>query len=180
MCIMSKNIENLYKLLAKRRAILYNLSMKILVVSDSHGNVGTILTAIDREKPDVLIHLGDGLADLEDIKFAGQMYAVRGNCDLNGRIGNIGKVEYDKRVILYTHGHLFDCKKDPEKLVKYAFEQGADIVLFGHTHKPEYFTRNGVVFVNPGSIKDRQTGTYATIEFTETGKMPTINHHRLV
>ena len=75
--------------------------MKILVVSDSHGSVGTILTAIDREKPDVLIHLGDGLNDLQDIKFSGQIYGARGNCDLNGRVRTMGKVEYDKKIILY-------------------------------------------------------------------------------
>ena len=167
------------KLVAKFKKFYYTLSMKILVISDSHGNVGTILTAIDREKPDVIIHLGDGLNDLADIKFDGQIYAARGNCDLNGRIKNIGKVEYNKKIILYTHGHLFDVKKDFEKIVRYAFEQGADIVLFGHTHKPEYFTRNNIIFVNPGTIKDRNSGTYATIEF-DNGSTPIIKHQRLV
>lgn len=33
--------------------------MKILIVSDSHGNNGPLRTAILKEKPDMLIHLGD-------------------------------------------------------------------------------------------------------------------------
>ncbi len=151
--------------------------MKILVVSDSHGNVGTILTALDREKPDVLIHLGDGLNDLADIKFEGQIFAVRGNCDLNGKVKPMAKVEYDKNIILYLHGNEFDLRKNYEKLVDFAYIQGANIVLFGHTHKPDYFTRKGIIFVNPGAIKDREHGTYATIEFKD-GK-PIIKHHRI-
>lgn len=152
--------------------------MKILVVSDSHGNVGTILTAIDREKPDVLMHLGDGLNDLADIKFNGQIYGARGNCDLNRRVKPMGKVEYDKQIILYMHGNEFDLHKNYEKLIGFAKMQGANIVLFGHTHKAEYFTRDGIVFLNPGSIQSRQDGTYATIVFEEN-KKPKFNHHKI-
>ena len=154
--------------------------MKILVVSDSHGNIGNILTAIDREQPDVLIHLGDGLPDLADIKFSGQIYAARGNCDLNGKIKTMGKVEHNKKIILYLHGHEFDVSKGYEKLVNFATAQGADIVLFGHTHRPDYFTRNGIVFVNPGAMKDRQSGTYATIQFVKDVAEPIIKHHKIV
>jgi uncharacterized protein len=151
--------------------------MKILVIADTHGNVGNILTALDREKPDVLIHLGDGLSDLADIKFIGQIFAVRGNNDTNGKIKTIAKVEYAKKVMLLTHGNEFDVKKNYEKLIQFAFTQGADIVLFGHTHKPDYFTRNGTIFVNPGALKDRETGTYVTIEFGSND--PKITHHRI-
>ncbi|MBQ7977714.1 MAG: metallophosphoesterase [Clostridia bacterium] len=152
--------------------------MKILVISDSHGSVGPILTAIDREKPDVLIHLGDGLNDLADIKFDGKLFAARGNCDLNGRVKTMGKVEYNKQIILYMHGNEFDVQKNYEKMISFAKIQGADIVLFGHTHKEDYFTRDGIVFLNPGAIKDRQTGTYATITFKDNEK-PTFKHHKL-
>lgn len=151
--------------------------MKILVIADTHGNVGNILTALDREKPDVLIHLGDGLSDLADIKFTGQIFAVRGNNDTNGKIKTIAKVEYAKKIMLLTHGNEFDVKKNYEKLIQFSYNQGADIVLFGHTHKQDYFTRNGMIFVNPGALKDRETGTYATIEFGE-GE-PQITHHRI-
>lgn len=152
--------------------------MKILVISDSHGNVGTILTAIDREKPDVLIHLGDGLKDLADIKFAGQIYGVRGNCDLKAKVGTKGKLEHNKQIILYLHGHEFDVHDNYEKLIDFAKIQGADIVLFGHTHKADYFTRDGIVFLNPGAINNRTDGTYATIIF-ENGKKTKFEHHKI-
>ncbi len=140
--------------------------MKILVVSDSHGSVGPILTAIDREKPDVIIHLGDGINDLKDLNFQGQIYAVRGNNDMNGKLKTMAKVSHGKTIILYMHGHEQDLNQGYGKLVDFSTQQGANIVLFGHTHKPDYFERNGIKFVNPGAMKERSTATYATITFT--------------
>jgi predicted phosphodiesterase len=32
---------------------------KILVLSDSHGNVNNMVTAVSRLQPDIIIHLGD-------------------------------------------------------------------------------------------------------------------------
>ena len=153
--------------------------MKILVISDTHGSVGPILTAIDREKPDVLIHLGDGINDLRDINFSGQIYAVRGNNDLNGKLKSMAKVSYGKLIIMYLHGHEFDVNQGYSKLVAFANQQGADIVLFGHTHKADYFERDGVKFVNPGSMRDRSTATYATITLSDKGE-PVIAHHKLM
>ncbi len=153
--------------------------MKILVISDSHGNVGPILTAIDREKPDVLLHLGDGVDDLRSVNFSGQIYAVRGNNDFKTKLKTVGKVSYGKTIILYLHGHEYDVSNNYAKLVNFATQQGADIVLFGHTHKPDYFERNGIIFANPGAIKDRETATYLTIDLEE-GKTPVLTHHKLM
>ena len=33
--------------------------MKLLVMSDSHGNVANMLQAVQRENPDRILHLGD-------------------------------------------------------------------------------------------------------------------------
>ena len=32
---------------------------KVLVLSDSHGNVGNMIRAVKREEPDMILHLGD-------------------------------------------------------------------------------------------------------------------------
>ena len=61
--------------------------MLIAVISDSHGN----RISIDKVKKrissaDVLLFLGDGEEDLREItgEFKGEVYAVRGNCDMRG------------------------------------------------------------------------------------------------
>ena len=58
--------------------------MKILVFSDSHGNTDHMLTAVEREKPDRIFHLGDGWDDAQTLH---RMFPdipleqVPGNCD---------------------------------------------------------------------------------------------------
>ena len=41
--------------------------MKYLVLSDSHGNVDNMVRAVEREKPDGIIHLGDCWRDAEEL-----------------------------------------------------------------------------------------------------------------
>ena len=40
---------------------------KICVFSDSHGNSENMIQAIEMEKPDIVIHLGDGAGDMSDV-----------------------------------------------------------------------------------------------------------------
>lgn len=40
---------------------------RILVLSDSHGNVNNMVTAVGRLHPDMIIHLGDCWADAEPL-----------------------------------------------------------------------------------------------------------------
>lgn len=57
---------------------------RILVLSDSHGNVNNMVTAVGRLHPDMIIHLGDCWADAEQLhrKFPMTvMEQVPGNCD---------------------------------------------------------------------------------------------------
>ena len=57
--------------------------MKILVLSDTHHNIRLMNTIIDKEKPDMLIHLGDCLDDMENnpLIYALPCNSVPGNCD---------------------------------------------------------------------------------------------------
>jgi len=38
--------------------------MKILIFSDSHGDVETMVQVIEKENPETIVHLGDDKADL--------------------------------------------------------------------------------------------------------------------
>jgi len=151
--------------------------MKILVVSDSQGSIGSILTALDREKPDVLIHLGNGIKDLADVKFDGQIYASLGKTDFNLKIPKAGKVSHNNCEILYTYGQDLDIVNGYDKLYEFALTQGADVVLFGQTEHVELFEHEGIIFANPGDIRDPKTGSYLTITFQ--GKKPIIEHFKL-
>ena len=58
--------------------------MLVAVVSDSHNNSEAVdLAKKAISKCDVLLFLGDGEGDLENLTegFKGQVYAVCGNCD---------------------------------------------------------------------------------------------------
>ena len=55
-----------------------------------------------------------------------------------------------------------------------AEERKLDIVMFGHTHRPCYEVKGGIVVLNPGSLSyPRQEGrkpSYMIMELDETGK----------
>ena len=69
--------------------------MRILVVSDSHGNDGNLRRAIlAQPKAEVVIHLGDGEEELLRAKrsFPEKMFlAVRGNCDWGSALPPVGE-----------------------------------------------------------------------------------------
>ena len=49
--------------------------MKILLISDSHGHYSDIQRAVDLENPEHIFYMGDGVEDLEKIKFNGKIDA---------------------------------------------------------------------------------------------------------
>ena len=85
---------------------------RILVLSDSHGNVNNMVTAVSRLHPDMIIHLGDCWADAEQLhrKFPMTvMEQVPGNCDCRQEVQErILLIEGKK--ILICHGHTFNVK----------------------------------------------------------------------
>ncbi len=155
--------------------------MNIAVVSDSHGNVRN-LSELFRlqemlprsERPEVLLHLGDGLRDLERAAIPSDVtvISVRGNCDgfdsfdtLFERIPCFGGYK-----MLMVHGHNLFVKSGLSRAVAYAAQKDVDILLYGHTHKPfaqmlaEGETVRGKVLqkplyiFNPGSLMEKSFG----------------------
>ena len=114
--------------------------MKVLIVSDTHGREQNLAEALEQTGPiDQLIHLGDVEGGAEHIReLAGDAPAaiIAGNndffCDLpNERIFTIGGHR-----IFMTHGHGYFVHSGTLYLKREARKKGADIVMFGHTHKP--------------------------------------------
>ena len=144
--------------------------VKILVFADSHGSHTEMINIIDREKKvDLILHAGDFAIDLDAVlrktgSKAG-FYRVRGNCDF-GATPKDAFFEVEGINILMTHGNEFGVKKNANKLDRWAREKGADIVIFGHTHRPYLKNVGDLYILNPGSVGDaRGLGeSYAVIK----------------
>lgn len=148
--------------------------MRILVVSDSHGDRRSLRDAVlAQPQASAVIHLGDGMREAQDIadEFVDlPFYMVRGNCDWSSvldaptsRLERLG----GKRVFC-THGHLYDVKYDPIRAVLAAREQQADVLLFGHTHVPFTDYQDGLHIMNPGSL----SRSYGLLDITPQGILP--------
>lgn len=144
--------------------------MKIVVVSDSHNNESAVQKVKEYVKDaDVLLFLGDGEEDLEDIteNFKGQLYAVRGNCDFSREIPEERLLVIEDKRIFMCHGHRYNVKYDYNNIYYRGREVEADIVLFGHSHKPMIENNNGMILMNPGSISHGPALTKRSIGIIE-------------
>ena len=143
--------------------------MTILVLSDSHGNVGNMIRAVEQVQPDRVLHLGDCQRDLTALEGefpALPMEGVPGNCDYGScdqpeRLIELGGVR-----ILMLHGHTRGVKSDAMRAVWAARECGAQVLLFGHTHRPLVDNDGSLLVLNPGAAGDplRPTCGILTIE----------------
>ena len=151
--------------------------MKLIVLSDSHGARDRIDKVISLSKDyDAILFLGDGLADLYGGGYGG-VISVRGNCDLSWIWGDGERapaeqmMTFDGFRFLMAHGHTLSVKSGIESAMNHAYESGADVLLYGHTHVPDerYFPEGsefcGVVSdrpmyaFNPGSIGSPRDGS---------------------
>ena len=129
--------------------------MLIAVISDSHGNKDSINKIKKKiNNADVLLFLGDGENDLAEITndFTGEVFAVRGNCDITGKYPEEQILEIQGKKIFICHGHRYNVKYGYNSIYYRGKEIGADIVLFGHSHIPIIEEYDGIVLMNPGSI----------------------------
>lgn len=151
--------------------------MRILVVSDSHGDYLSIERVLKKEQNiDAFIFLGDGEEDYEIATRnigAATTLRVRGNNDWNTDIPlslamNVGGHKY-----LISHGHSFGLWNGYDRIIAAANQNGCQAALFGHTHCRHYSFENGVHLFNPGSIalpRDGQGRSYGIIT-EEKGKL---------
>jgi len=134
---------------------------KIVIVSDSHGNIEKLQSVIDIEYPfEFIIHCGDGINDLfhANIPEGVKVISVAGNVD-RYRYIDVEDVIFQEifgRMFMVTHGDRYDVRNGNSELLSEAREHNADIILFGHTHVQYIDEKNPVVF-NPGSLS---TGLY--------------------
>lgn len=154
--------------------------MKILVISDTHGDIDKAEKAIKMNHDiNLIIHLGDYFRDAQKLSsmFPGiPMEYIYGNSDFMIEDVPAEKVlECGGKKIFITHGHRYSVKWDYEKLYKKAEEMNVDLLLFGHTHIADIVDRKDYFLVNPGSISDPRDDSdesYAIIEIDEEKIQP--------
>lgn len=125
---------------------------KLLLISDNHGDSKVIKDILKKETFDISVHLGDSQLSESFMKKCFTHY-VQGNHDSYSPEQEIFEVEGNK--IIIGHGHYFFGMFDifnPEKgAARFAKDNDANIVIFGHSHKPCNKKIGNILCVNPGS-----------------------------
>lgn len=151
--------------------------MRILVISDTHGYLGNYREVLRIDGPfDMIMHLGDACHDEDEIReLAGERCTVafvRGNCDYFSKEPASRDFELGKYRIHMEHGQYLP---DSLQSISYKAESmGADILFFGHTHKPVMTVMGNVRIINPGSLsRPRQADgnpTYLIMNMDRNGE----------
>ena len=143
--------------------------MKILVVSDSHGNRESLMRAVSVTGPDLVLHLGDVAADCDIIRRNMPeipVRAVRGNCDGFSNEAAEDEFVVEGKRIFMAHGDRYGVKTGLSSFVTAAMYRNADIALFGHTHRKFSTEYEGLLILNPGSVGMGKK-TYAVLEIED-------------
>ena len=134
------------------------------VISDTHGLLRP--EALDALRgSDMIIHAGD-VGKPEVIDRLGEVaptHVVRGNIDKGSWAAALPMTE------LVTLGkHRLFVLHDISQLDVDPAAAGFAAVVFGHSHRPSIETRNGILFLNPGSAGPRRFKLPVTIARVKT------------
>ncbi|MBG91176.1 MAG: hypothetical protein CL521_05105 [Actinobacteria bacterium] len=158
-----------------------NEQKQIVMISDSHGNMANIdriLSIIQADPVDLLIHLGDDYQDARPIIEAKiPVIQVPGTWTkeyMDFRIDNRRFEDILGWRFFLTHtpeAHFNDRADDPEPSVVWQ-EGDFDLFCHGHTHRPEIIQDQSRVRLNPGHIKEEMDrgypATYTQINLSKT------------
>jgi putative phosphoesterase len=133
--------------------------MMLGLVSDTHGLLReSALRAL--QNTGRIIHAGD-VGDpkiLEALDKVAPVIAVRGNVDTAERATKLPPTTMVEIgvVRLYVLHNVKELKLN-------AIPSGVSIIVSGHSHKPGQATRNGVLYINPGSAGPRRFNLPTTV-----------------
>ena len=128
-----------------------------------------MVRAVRQQQPDAVFHLGDCERDTQRLEKEFPdlpLYRVCGNCD---------REPVNPEVLQCT---LDGVKYTLDALLNATYFAGADIVLFGHTHRALSETMQGLYVVNPGTAGVGAMCTYACIE-TRDGAIRSAGIHAI-
>lgn len=128
------------------------MELKIGIIADTHGLLRT--EALEFLKTcEAIVHAGDiGKEDiLKTLKTIAPVYAIRGNIDkwaMTRKMPDRDVVEIGGRFLYLIH-RIDDLDLDPAAA-------GFHAVIFGHSHRPESYEKDRVLYFNPGSAGPRR------------------------
>jgi len=133
--------------------------LKIGVISDTHGLLRP--EALDALRgSNRIVHAGDvgGPEILDQLREIAPVTAVRGNVDHGLWVRALPKTEVLEadRTAIYVIHILSELDIKPESA-------GFAAVIYGHSHIPKLETKNGVIFLNPGSAGPRRFNLPVTV-----------------
>jgi len=126
--------------------------MEIAVISDTHGllrpEVMKQLTSCEH-----IIHAGDiGSYDVvEQLQALAPLTIVRGNVDTADWAKGIPECDF-----FQLEETMIYCLHNQDYLDLDPVAAEVKLVISGHTHKPALFEKNGVMYLNPGSVGPRR------------------------
>ena len=134
--------------------------MKVVIISDIHGNYDDFNYVINNESFDKIVVLGDllgyGFFEDDEIlkvlqKIKNKLVLVQGNCDryidyekYDLYAHDVISLTMNNHVVTFTHGHIYSKGFLPD--------YHGDIFIQGHTHIPELTKERGIIYANPGSL----------------------------
>ena len=149
--------------------------MKILVVSDTHGDCSRVIDVyrkLMKESPvDVIVHCGDYAADAKELqaRLGAHVARVRGNCDGAFSDSDWSVLETEAGNFLITHGHMERVDSGMQNIYYKALENDCVGAFFGHTHRASYTEMDDLVLMNPGSLTRPRDGSGGTFGLVVTG-----------
>ena len=133
-----------------------NVASRVLgLISDTHGllrpDVHTALAGVE-----LILHAGDVGGDdiLDELELIAPVRAVYGNTDAPGqpRLADAIDLSIGGVSIHVSHGHEIGSPVAAKLLERYA----ADVVVFGHTHRPLIARAGDRLVLNPGAAGPRR------------------------
>lgn len=147
--------------------------MRLAVFSDSHGNTENMISAVETCRPGQMIFLGDGVRDAEKVSLRFPDIPTRilqGNCDpFSSPYEKSALIELCGVRIFAAHGHNHGVKYGLDSFCNSVYFSGAQLGLYGHTHRPLWQEFRGLQIMNPGSIGNRLRPTFGLVDL-ENGK----------
>lgn len=152
--------------------------MKLLILSDTHGYLDSARDVLQRigSKIDMVAHLGDH--DMDALALQKEFpnlpfHVVAGNNDYGTDTPSWKMIHMGGKSILLTHGNKQRVYWGMDTISYWAEEKGADVVLFGHTHRPFYDDGGRVMILNPGSISVPRNSmpSFGILTVEESGRM---------
>lgn len=145
--------------------------MRIGLISDTHGRLRN--EVFDRFRDvDRILHAGDiGPASLlVELEAVAPVTAVFGNTDrpdVRAEVDEVAELDLEGRSIVVVHGDQLGSPT-PERLS--AAYPDADIIVYGHTHRPRVDRSDGALVVNPGSAGAARFGIPPSVGILTLGE----------